>query len=662
MVEGTAAHPYNHGKLCPKGSASRQYIYRADRLKTPLLRTGARGEKRFQPISWERAYDLIAEKLGALRDAGEADAAAFYSGYGKWYRPWLERFCHSFGSQSFGTESSACATSKNLAWQVTAGTLAAPDLPNAKLFLGWALNPYYSHHTTAPKLVSLREKGLKIIVVDPRVTPASEKLADLHLRPRPGTDGALAFGLAHELCRNGWIDREYISRHVVGFDEYRAYIEGFDPDTVETLTGVPRGQLELAARMIHEAGVFAMKENSAALSHHRNGFQTYRAVLSLLALTGSFDRRGGQVPMKHTYNHVPAGFTTREHDFTEATFPEKARPAVGAERFPLWYELKREMQAMDLGRQIAEGTPYPIKALFACGLNVRMFPDTQAFCRALEKLDFVVNCDLFMTDACRYADVVLPVCSSFERGEFKVYGGGYAMFTKPVIAPLYESKSDAQILCELASRMGLGDPLLEAGYEKGVEFITDGLPFTLDGLKASEYPVKLEGLTPYVPGTALQNGLPTPSGKFELLSGLIAAHPDWGLDALPTFTPPIPDEECNAYPFTLCSGGSIPNALHSRLHDVPWLRSMRPEPLADIHPDDAERLGVADGDEGELYNDTGRITLRARLTHTVPQGVVFTYHGYREANPEELVSADALDPYTGFPAYRSVRCGVRKKG
>ena len=136
------------------------------------------------------------------------------------------------------------------------------------------------------------------------------------------------------------------------------------------------------------------------------------------------------------------------------------RPAdglpVGATRFPLWYHMEREMQCVDLPRQIHEGTPYPVKALFAMGLNYRILPDDQYFKSAIEKLDFFVDTDLFMTDAAKMADIVLPVCTSYERGELETYPGGYAWLTKPAIDRVGESKSDAEILCELAKVMNLG--------------------------------------------------------------------------------------------------------------------------------------------------------------------------------------------------------------
>ena len=118
----------------------------------------------------------------------------------------------------------------------------------------------------------------------------------------------------------------------------------------------------------------------------------------------------------------------------------------GAQRFPLWSKLVPEFQAMDLARQINEGTPSPTTALFSMGLNAKMFPDTPAFYEALRKVDFFVDTDLFLTDTAKYADIVLPACSSFERGEFKAYPGGFAAYTKPVIPPLYESRSDTDIL------------------------------------------------------------------------------------------------------------------------------------------------------------------------------------------------------------------------
>ena len=319
------------------------------------------------------------------------------------------------------------------------------------------------------------------------------------------------------------------------------------------------------------------------------------------------------------------------------------------------------MQCVDLPRQIHEGTPYPVKALFAMGLNYRILPDDQYFKSAIEKLDFFVDTDLFMTDAAKMADIVLPVCTSYERGELETYPGGYAWLTKPAIDRVGESKSDAEILCELAKVMNLGDKRLEEGYEKNIEEILSNLDITMDELRASDLPVKVRGVKPYVPGTILEEGCKTPTGKFELYSELIASHPQWHLDALPTYCEPMDEADETVYPFILCSGARLPNAIHSRLHKVPWVRSLRPDPMADISIEDAQALGLKEGDDIELFTERGTISVKAHPTHRVQKNVIFFYHGYSEADVNSLMSGTHVDPYSGFPAYNSTRCGMRKK-
>ena len=266
--------------------------------------------------------------------------------------------------------------------------------------------------------------------------------------------------------------------------------------------------------------------------------QNYRAIMALTALTGSYDRVGGQIPAPFTFVHQACGYHTRDHDFFEQVRPKDAKPSIGAQRFPLWYELEREMQSVDLPRQILEGTPYPVRAVFALGMNLRMLPETDQVKLALKKLDFFVDVDLFLTDTAKYADIVLPACSSFERGEFKGYPGGYAFYTNPVIEPLYESKNDVQILSELAAYLELDDDLLRAGYEVGMRWMLEGLSVTVEQLQQSEYPVLVPEAKAFEERAYSRAGYHTPSGKFELESQLILANPQWGLDALPTYKKP----------------------------------------------------------------------------------------------------------------------------
>ncbi len=653
-IEGTEGHPAGHGLLCTKGLAGRQYVYRKDRVLTPLRRVGARGEGKFQPITWEEAFEEIVPRLKAIRAEYGASAVAFYSGYSKWYRPFLQRLCYAFGSVNYGTESSSCFTSTIMSWRLAAGVdCATPDLRRAGLFLGWCYNGYYAQYLMAGGVERARKRGMKVIIVDPRVTPAVEKQCDLHLRIKPGTDCALALGLARELIVNGWVDQDYIDQNVYGYEAYRNYVMDFPPERVAALTDVPVEQLRLAARMIHEHMPLAINQSGAALVHHTNGMQTHRAVMALSALMGTYDRPGGMIPTPLTYAHSMAGFETRDHEFPFEKYPSDAPRPVGAERFPLWDRVVGEMQGNDLARQIREGTPYPVKGLWAHGMNFRMFNGDRELERALKELDFFVDIDLFLTDSAKLADIVLPCCSSFERSEFKVFGGGWGQWTQPVIPPLGQSRPDDEIITELARRLELDD-LLCSGSEACVRYMLRDTPIDVDQLKAHpQFPQKLEGVKMTPVGA---HGFPTPTGKFELWSTVIGQIP--GLDPLPTWRDSIDGADPERYPFRLVAGARLPNALHSRLHDVPWLRSLRPRPTADLNDQDARALGIAPGDAIALSTRAGSITVAANPTSAVKPGTVFLYHGYREADVNSIIPPGHNDPYSGFPGYRSVRCAI----
>ncbi|MCL2122301.1 MAG: molybdopterin-dependent oxidoreductase [Clostridiales bacterium] len=662
-IEGTKEHPQNSGVLCTKGLGGRQYVYREDRLKTPLRRLGPRGGGKFEAIAWEEAYKEIALRMGQIKEKYGPESVLFFSGYSKWYRPYLHRFAYNFGSPNYGTESSTCQTSTFMVWDTNVGRFSVANTANAGVFLGWAFNAYYSRHLALKPVVSQKARGMKVIIIDPRITPASRQLADLHLRPFPGTDGALALGMGKLLIDKGWIDKDYIDKHVFGFEQYKEYVQQFDIVTVENITGVPGTDIEAAVYMMSHNGSMAINESAAPLAHHKNGYQNYRAVMALSAITGNYDRLGGQIPVSFTYNYQAAGFQTREKEFINAARPsiEGMRPRVGAARYPLWNELTNECQITDLTRQINEGTPYPIKGIFALGMNYRIMPDSGAFQRALDKVDFFLDTDLFLTDTAKLADIVLPVCSSFERGELKAYPGGFLQYTNPVIEPLYESKSDVEILSDLSREMKLGDPLLEAGYEECIRYILQDLPITVEELRSSPLPVLIDvAVKPYVPGAFTERGYNTPSGKFEIYSNIIAAKCP-GLDPLPTYVDSRNHWDEPAYPFLLNTGPRLPGALHSRLHKVPWLRSLRPNPALDISGEDAAALGIAQGDAVELATPNGVLELEANVSWKVLKGVVHLYHGYSEADVNSLVDGDNNDPYSGFPGYRTTRCAVRKR-
>lgn len=666
-LEGTKEHPRSHGLLCTKGAAGRQYVYREDRIKTPLRRVGERGEGKFEPITWDEAYRIVADELLKVKKEYGADSVAFFSGYTKWYRQYLHRFAYSFGSINYGTECSTCFKASEMAWEATVGLNSDPDMENSNVILGFALNGFHSRYLVAPRLLRLKEQGKKFIIIDPRKTPATQKLADIHLQIKPGTDGALALGMANLIIENDWHDKEYIEKYTYGFEEYAEYVRQFTLERTAEITGLRKEDIYEAAKMYATNGPASITETSCSLTHHINGFQNYRAMICLNGLTGNFDRPGGQIPEKSTFYDMPAGYNMYEHEYYLDVQPDRKSKAIGCTKYPLWSKFMDEFQAMDMSRQILEGTPYPIKALYGAGMNAKMFPDTQKMYEALKSLDFFVDVDLFMTDTAKYADIVLPACTSYERGEFKAYIGGYATFTKPVIEPLYESKSDVQILKELADVMDLDDKLLREGYEAEINYMIRDLSITIEDMKASDLPIKVPEARDVVPGEFTKNGMNTASGKFEFYSNYIAEFKDRGLNPIPTYCPTLDDEGMDEreYPYILVTGSRIPNAIHSRLHNVPWTRSLRPEPMVDINIEDAKELGVEKGDWVEIATITGEIRVKVNPSVKIRKGDVQMYHGYGEANANDLIGSTHTDPYSGYPGFKSSRCRltpVKKQG
>ena len=658
-VEGTDAHPTNHGKLCARGLAARDYLYRPDRILTPLKRSGPKGSGEFTPISWDEALDEIARRLLDTREKYGPSACAFYSGYEKWYRPFLQRYAYAFGSVNYGSESSSCFTSTIMSWQCATGAeMVQPDLGHAGVFLGVCCNPGISGYLMNNGLQANHRRGMKVIIIDPRITPASAH-ADLYLRVKPGTDGALALGLGNELIRLDAIDHDYIRQNVYGFEAYRDYVSRFTPEYTAEITGLTPEQIRAAAAMIAENRPLAINPSNAALVHFKNGMQNHRAVMALCAITGSYDRPGGMIPTPLTYAHSMGGFSTLEPEFSVELYPSGQPKPVGCDRFPLWHKLIGEMQACDLSRAILKGDPYQIHALQAHGMNFRMFPGSSDMEEALRRLDFYVDVDLFMTDSARLADIVLPVCSSYERGEFKVFGGGHAQYTRPVVAPLGQARRDDDVIIELAKRMRLSDPLITSDHDTCIRYMLRNTPIDLDALKASpELPVKVPGLTLSAPGT---HPFTTPSGKFELDSLRIRALNDPELDSLPTYRPSADDADPEEYPLILSTGIRIPGGLHSRLHDVASSRSLRPEASLDLCSSDAASLGIRCGDTVRLETAAGSVTLPANVTDIMLPGMVSLYHGYREADANTLLTIDHRDPYSGFPGYRCIRCRIRKE-
>ncbi len=661
-VEGMPEFPPSQGTLCSKGNAARQYIYNSDRILTPLQRTGPRGSGSFKPISWDDAYEHIAEKLLAIKAETGPESVVFGVGFTKWLRPFAQRLALNFGTPNFATESSTCFYGTAIAARLTYGYWGGPDIKSSECILIWSKNVFASSTPGAKNLIAARKRGVKIIEVSPLVTHQT-RFADYRLALRPGTDGALALGMAHVIISEDLYDKEFVSKWTKGFEEYREYVKQFTPEKTESITGVPAHLVQAASRLFATSTPSCIMTGASPTVHHTNGVQNHRAIIALSGLTGNFDIPGGNYVVPETWLHASTGYTTRQKEFISPRPMDSMPPLVGQPKFPIWAEVVREAQSMHLPNQILSGDPYPIKAMVAFGCNQRMWPGSDYFADSLKKLDFFVDIDLFMTDTAKFADIVLPACTSYERSELKFYPGNHVIYTQPAVSPVGESKPDTGIIFELAKRLTPDDQLMQQGYEACLDWILEPSGLKLEELK--KYPSGLTAgnleMPPY--RKYQQTGFPTPSGKMEFVSSWLE---EVGIESLPFYkepslSPVSSPDAAESFPLVLGTGTRLPMFMHSRTFRNSWNRKLHPDPSVMINSSDAAERNIADNDAVILSTPRSSIEVRAKITDSIAPGVANIYHGWPDVEVNELIESDYLDPISGFPGFKSLICQIEKQ-
>lgn len=654
-VEGARNTPMQSGGMCAKGAAAKQYVYNKDRILYPMKRVGKKGEGKFERISWEEAYEMIAENLLRIRKESGPESVVFYAGYPKWYRPALLRLANAFGSPNYCTESSTCFQAAALAWRSLYGNgICGPDMKNAKTLLVWSSNLYHSNTPMSGTYQGLKKRGAKIIVVDPRHSVTAHD-ADIHLQLIPGTDGALALSMAQVIIEEGLYDKEFVENYVYGFEEYREYVQNFVPEEAEKITGVPAAQVRLAARTYAGNGPASVMFSASPIVHHINGVQNYRAVFSLIAITGNYDVEGG--------NRTQPGPSSLANEFGRVRRFDGIE-AIGQKEFPVWFDLScDEAQCTKLADYILEEKPYPIKAVFAMGLNHRMWPQPEHLQRALEKLDFYVNVELFMSESSNAADLVLPACTSYEREEVHVGKGGRFYLSNRAIEPVGEAKNDIEIIIDLLKKMGLKDEALENGYEAYMQHILEPSGLTLEELKNHPQGMQGKNLFPPVVKTYESAPLHTPSGKVELKSLVLERYREsHGYEGLPVYHDYRMETKIdrNQYPLILSTGNRKPQFFHARVYRMAWLSNIEKATLVEIHPEDGEKYHIKDGATVKVVSPSGEMDGIAAYTIAGKPGVVNIYHGNPKGDANELIGKDYLDPISGFPGYRSYFCRIER--
>jgi anaerobic selenocysteine-containing dehydrogenase len=642
-VSAMKEHPVH--RLCVKASAIPDWIYSPRRTVHPLKKVNGK----WHQTSWDDALGIIAAKLGELKAEYGAKSLVVHLGeplVGTAVPRLAVRFCSLFGTPNYTSGASLCFIAKAIGHGLCIARRIfplAPSYPKTKCVVVWGRNPGQSKIGEEFDVLAAQKRGAKLIVVDPRATSLAKK-ADLHIRIRPGTDCALALALTNVIIAEGWYDKEFVEKWTLGFNKLQKHVGSYSPEAVAGITRVPAAKIRQFAK-IYATTRPAIITQGVSLDHCINGVQNSRAIAVLIAITGNIDVAGGNTydfPLPQTSLRVKGRVNIEE--------------VIGAD-YPIFNKFVGETTAMPVPDAILTGKPYPVKALIVQGCNpVLTWPDSHKVVRALEKLDLLVVSDLFFTETAEMADIFLPAAAFLEGKlimDYATKGIPLLIMGQKAIEPPGEAKEDWQLWVELGRKMGYADYFPWRDSDELFSYLLQPSGITLEQLKQKPGGVfygDYDHRRKYE-----ERGFDTPSGKLEIFSPTLASY---GYDPLPTFTPieePSPD-----YPFTLISGTRTIAYTHSQYRDIKRLKKLVPEPLVEINTVDASKLGITDGEILVVESARGSITLKARVTSDIPPTVISLQHGWREANANLLTDNQPHDPISGYPAFKTTLCRVRK--
>ncbi len=647
-VAPNPASPSSKGAFCVKGKRGLpEWTYHPDRLLKPLRRVGGRGSGRWERISWDEALGEMADRLAAIRKTygpqalvGAVSGAAFSRG------PIMALLMRSLGSPNWMINQDLCGGCRAVSDKATGLAITnGEDVENSSCILVVGHNPAAANPAKWLAIKRAKAHGAKLIVIDPFRTGAAE-LADLWIRPNPGTDGALAMAMMRQIIASGRHDTAFVRDWCVGFDALAQRVAPYTAARASALTGVAPADIETAADL------YASGPSSFVSGHGidaaSNGVQTFRAFHCLVAITGNVDRVGGNRRAKR-----PAGFITYMdllHDPRFRLSPEAEAQTIGATQYPLWAGAKGWQTACHNASvldAILTSKPYPVRGMYVSGVNIAvMYPDTRRTLDALASLDFLCVAAHTMTPTAAVADLVLPKTTTLEEEEIDIDPSApCVIYTAPASRRVGEVRCDMEIAAGLMDRLRARGALtadLLPWPDQGAfnRFLVSTSGVDVDALKRDGY-----ATFPYEVGNFAGQSFKTPSGKVELFANSMA---EVGLDPLPDYVPPLykrpVDRPATDFPLVLQTGQREKTYHHSRFREQAWARKVSPEPTLCIHPRTAMRLGVDEGDwvAVETEASAGPCRLRVKITDRTTPEVVTTGIGWWR--PEGTGPAfDALD-------------------
>ena len=632
-------------RACARGRAYRQRVYAPDRLKYPLKRTGNRGEGKFQRITWDEALDRVAAELKRVKhDYG--NESIFYVPYsgntGTFLHSQLavNRLLTMFGGFT-PVWGSASFWGNLFASNITYGTLTTghtrDDLLNSGFIIMWGWNPAESIQSTNTSyyLAQAKEAGIPIVSIDPRFTDSAAAFSREWIPIRPGTDTAMLIAMANVIISSNLHNQNFIDRYTIGFEQFKEYVTGKEdgtpktPGWAETITGVPATTIEELAKDYATTKPAALLTLGAP-GRSAFGEQFHRAAAILTAITGNIGIHGGEpagfgLPPVGLQPLASAGLLK---DAFPGNMPEGMSPKKGIHITKAW-------DAILQGK--AGGYETDLKMVYITNGNpVNQFLNTNKAVEALKKIEFIVIHEQFMTATAKFADILLPVNTQFERNDIirPWHSGNYYMYLNKVIDSLYESKSDLEICTELAKRLNIETYCEKTEDEwlrelwKAAEDLTHSKPLIdYDTLKKKGvHKIQMEE-----PAIAFKeqiedpqkNPFPTPSGKIEIFSQQLADMNNPQLPPIPKYIETwesLKDPLTEKYPLQFIST-HFKRRIHSNMDNIAILRETEPQSIW-INSVDARSRNITHGDLVRIFNMRGKVIITAKVTERIMPGTV----------------------------------------
>jgi len=652
-LRGNPDHPVTRGFLCGKVARYLDREYSPDRLLYPQKRTGAKGDGRFERISWDEALDIIAGRLRTVSAEFGTEAILPYSYAGTMGllngAGMDRRFFHRLGAsrldRTICSSAGGVALTRSLGWRY--GT-EPEQFRHSKLIISWGANIHATNVHLWPFIVEARRNGARFYTIDP-VRNRTGRLSDKHFEIFPGSDLALALGLMHIIIGENLHDADYVSRYTDGFDALASLARQYPPERVEALTGIAREDVVSLAREYATTRPAAIRLNLGVQRSERGG-SAIRAVAALPALTGSWRDVGGGMQLS-----------------TSGAF-QLNRPGLEMPELQLRSPLGREARIVnmsELGKALTALNDPPVKAMIVYNSNpAAIAPNQNLVLGGLRRDDlFTVVLEQFQNDTADHADILLPVTTFLEHTDlYYSYGHYHLQLARPVLPAPGETKSNVEIFRLLAARMGLDDPCFRDSEDEMIRTLLDSPHPFLQGITLErldrEHSVRLNVAAdgePFLPFA--QGGFGTPSGKCEFGAE--------SLDYQPPAESRLGDAELRSrYPLELISSKNH-DSMNSTFGNQPATDGQTSRVF--LHSDDARPRGITNGDRVRVFNGRGSCVLMAEVDGAVRQGVAWAPSvrwnklaaDHRNLN---VLTSDRLTDMGGGPTFYSCLVEVEKCG